>query len=73
MQSTLDRVLKYVGAIPKVQAPNSEPTQFQREVDKLLRYRIGALPYKAGQEYLLEPIQCKIIKQGLYDKLRLRK
>ena len=70
MQSTtLDRILKSVGATPQVQAPKSEPTQLQREIDKI-RYRIGAIPYKPGQEYLLEPLQWDIIKQGLYDKLR---
>ena len=70
MQSTtLDRIMKSVGAIPQVQAPKSEPTQLQREIDKI-RYRIGAIPYKMGREYLKEPIQWNIIKQGIYDKLK---
>ncbi|MBI2558851.1 hypothetical protein HYW20_06010 [Candidatus Woesearchaeota archaeon] len=66
---TLDWVLKTIGAKPQIQSPKTELTQFQREIDKL-RYRIGAIPYRTGQEYLKEPVQWNVINQGIYDKIK---
>ena len=43
-------------------------TAFDRELDKI-KYKIGAIPYKPGQEYLLEPIQWNVIREGFLKKI----
>ncbi len=67
---SLQDCLKFVGAIPVQPMPRqAQLTEVQREFDKI-RYRIGAIAYKPGQEYLLEPVQWNVLLVGAYDKIK---
>ena len=65
---TLEGALKFIGAIPIEPRPKETLTKFQQELDKI-KYKIGAIPYKPGREYLREPVQWDIIMQTIYGKL----
>jgi len=59
VESRLIKIMKGIGALPVKPIPR-DITPRRKELNKVL-YRIGGLPYHAGEEYLLESINFGVL------------